>query len=67
MIQNKQKDESYISFAKRITDAYENRLINIDEWGEMILGENIYHAWRNTPSFRYEDISHTFCQSPSSA
>lgn len=33
MIQNKQKDESYISFAKRITDAYENRLINIDEWG----------------------------------
>lgn len=43
-IQPKQKDESYIAFAKRVTDAYENRLINIDEWGEAILGENIYSS-----------------------
>ena len=44
MIQDKQKDESYVAFAKRVTDAYENRLINIDEWGEIILGENIYSS-----------------------
>lgn len=44
MIQDKQKDESYVTFAKRVTDAYENRLIDIDEWGEMILGENIYSS-----------------------
>ena len=44
MIQDKQKDESYVAFAKRVTDAYENRLIDIDEWGEMILGENIYSS-----------------------
>lgn len=40
MIQNKQKDESYVTFAKRVTDAYENRLIDIDEWGEMIFQRN---------------------------
>lgn len=44
MIQDRQRDESYIAFAKRVTDAYENRLIDIDEWGEMILGENIYSS-----------------------
>lgn len=44
MIQDKQKDESYVTFAKRVTDAYEKRLIDIDEWGEMILGENIYSS-----------------------
>ena len=40
MIQDKQKDESYVTFAKRVTDAYENRLIDIDEWGEMIFQRN---------------------------
>lgn len=40
MIQDKQKDESYVTFVKRVTDAYENRLIDIDEWGEMIFQRN---------------------------
>lgn len=44
MIQDKQRDESYLAFAKRITDAYEKRLIDIDRWGEMLLGENIYSS-----------------------
>lgn len=34
--------ESYLAFAKRVTEALQDGLIDYDEWGEAILGENIY-------------------------
>lgn len=35
-------DESYLAFAKRATDALQDGLIDYEEWGEAVLGENIY-------------------------
>lgn len=34
--------ESYLAFAKRVTEALQDGLIDYDEWGEAVLGENIY-------------------------
>lgn len=35
-------DESYLAFAKRVTEALQDGLIDYQEWGEAVLGENIY-------------------------
>ena len=34
--------ESYLAFAKRVTEALQDGLIDYQEWGEAVLGENIY-------------------------
>lgn len=34
--------ESYLAFAKRVTEALQDGLIDYQEWGESVLGENIY-------------------------
>lgn len=34
--------ESYLVFAKRVTEALQDGLIDYQEWGEAVLGENIY-------------------------
>ena len=34
--------ESYLAFAKRATEALQDGLIDYQEWGEAVLGENIY-------------------------
>ena len=36
------ENESYLAFAKRATEALQDGLIDYDEWGEAVLGENIY-------------------------
>lgn len=36
------KGESYLAFAKRVTEALQDGLIDYQEWGEAVLGENIY-------------------------
>ena len=36
------ENESYLAFAKRVTEALQDGLIDYDEWGEAVLGENIY-------------------------
>lgn len=36
------KNESYLAFAKRATEALQDGLIDYEEWGEAVLGENIY-------------------------
>lgn len=41
---NKMQNESYLSFAKRATEALQDGLIDYEEWGEAVLGENIYSA-----------------------
>lgn len=41
---NKRTDESYLSYSKRITQLLTDGLINCDEWGKAILGENIYSS-----------------------
>ena len=38
----KYTQESYLAFAKRATEALQDGLIDYDEWGEAVLGENIY-------------------------
>lgn len=35
-------NESFMGFAKRVTDAFQDGLITAEEWGEAILGENVY-------------------------
>lgn len=35
-------NESFMGFAKRVTDAFQDGLITVEEWGEAILGENVY-------------------------
>lgn len=39
--------ESYIGFAKRITNLLQDGVITANEWGESILGENIYSQETN--------------------
>lgn len=36
------ENESYLAFAKRATEALQDGLIDYQEWGEAVLGENIY-------------------------
>ena len=38
----KYTQESYLAFAKRATEALQDGLIDYEEWGEAVLGENIY-------------------------
>lgn len=38
----KSEGESYLAFAKRATEALQDGLIDYQEWGEAVLGENIY-------------------------
>lgn len=43
-MQRKAKEgESYLAFVKRATHALEDGLIDIDTWGEAVLGNNIYN------------------------
>lgn len=44
---NKLENETYLGFSKRVTDALQDGLITSDEWGESILGENIYSQENN--------------------
>lgn len=39
---NKLDNETYLGFAKRATNALQDRMIGLEEWSEAILGENIY-------------------------
>lgn len=47
------KNESYISFAERVNNAFSDGLIDADEWGESILGENIYSKENNRRCARF--------------
>ena len=38
------KNESYINFVKRITQNLEDGIIDYDNWGKLVLGENIYSS-----------------------
>lgn len=41
-LMKKVEDETYLAFAKRMTELLQDGLIDYQEWGEAILGENIY-------------------------
>lgn len=40
----KLNNESHLAFAKRATEALQDGLIDYEEWGEAVLGENIYSS-----------------------
>lgn len=42
MIVNRKEHESYLSFVKRVTDALLDGLINYQQWGRAIVGEDLY-------------------------
>lgn len=39
---NRRKNESYLSFSKRVTQALSNKTISYKEWAKSLLNENIY-------------------------
>lgn len=39
---DRKKNESYLSFSKRVTRALSNKTINYKEWSKSLLNENIY-------------------------
>ena len=36
------ENESFIGFAKRATNTLQDGLLTVEEWGEAILGQNVY-------------------------
>lgn len=42
MIVNRKEHESYLFFVKRVTDALLDGLINYQQWGRAIVGEDLY-------------------------
>ena len=39
---DRKKNESYLSFSKRVTRALSNKTISYKEWAKSLLNENIY-------------------------
>lgn len=41
-MEQRKDGESYLSFVKRVTEAFNNGILDAEQWSQLILGENLY-------------------------